>query len=261
MKFDFVNIKVMKNLMIILLSIILLGNLNNINFEFVNKTKNFIDKIDWTPKKQDRDGSSLSEKSSNDESENSNQEYYFRNFSFNKEFKGKKYRFHYKLKFKIDDYKFYHQISKDEELNYYTKEFSNHEYLDDLVSQLEADAMELNLSRIELAELTTAFVQNCITYKVSQSKFPIESLIEGQADCKGKSVILAKLLQKQGFGTKLLLFPTHMMPAILISEDANYKYYDLKDGRYTIIESTQPGWQIGQFPSGIDATEGTLDVF
>lgn len=249
----------MKNLIIILLAIILLGNLKNINFEFVSKAKNLIEKIYKSTGKQNADNNSgKSQKSGNDE--NNYQEYYFRNYSFCKKFKGKSYRFEYNFKFRKTDYQFYHQISKNHELNYYTQEFKNNEYLDAIVNQLESDAKELKLSRNELAELTVAFVQNCIKYKISPSKFPIESLIEGTADCKGKSVILAKLLQKEGFGTKLLLFPYHMTAAISVSADSNYTYYDIDGDRYTIIESTEPGWRIGQFPPDIDNAEGSMDV-
>lgn len=254
----------MKNFIIIVLSVILIANCKNLSFDFVVKVKqrleegiSYIEKLNESnSSKVDRDNVVVPKKPLIHHNQ-----YYYRNYKLNKSFHGNNYNFHYKLKFKADDYNFYHSEEKDKELNYYSQEFSNHKYLDKVVDELEKDANDLHLSKNELAQLTVYFVQNCVQYKVSDNKFPIESLVEGTADCKGKSVLIATLLKKEGFDVKLLLFPQHMTAAIRVSNNSNgFSYYNIDGAKYTIIESTEPGWQIGQFPSDTDKVEGVLNV-
>jgi len=254
----------MKNFIIIVLSVILITNFKNLSFDFIVKVKQRLEKgISYIEKLNESNSSKIDSSSVvvTKKSIIHHNQYYYKSYKLNKSFHGNNYNFYYKLKFKADDYNFYHSQEKDKELNYYSQEFSNHEYLDKVVEVIGKDAHDLHLSKNELANLTVCFVQNCVQYKVSDNKFPIESLVEGTADCKGKSVLIATLLKKEGFGVKLLLFPQHMTAAIRVSNNSpGFSYYKIDGAKYTIIESTEPGWQIGQFPSDTDNVEGVLNV-
>lgn len=104
----------------------------------------------------------------------------------------------------------------------------------------------------ERLEFVAAFVQEAIPY-VSESgeypKYPIETLVEG-GDCEDKSILLAAILRAMGYRTALLVFvgnPGHM--AIGVECPNCWGSYYLKDGiRYFYLETTSPGWLIGEVP-------------
>ncbi len=87
-------------------------------------------------------------------------------------------------------------------------------------------------------------------------KFPLETLVEGQGDCKDKAVLAAALLHEAGFDVVLLKFPGHLSVGINI--DAAGTSYEYNGARYYYVETTGRNWQTGQVPEELTAMTPTI---
>ncbi|MDO5843658.1 MAG: hypothetical protein Q4Q53_00735 [Methanocorpusculum sp.] len=79
----------------------------------------------------------------------------------------------------------------------------------------------------EYAEMVTSFVQT-IPYRTEESntRFPIETVVDNYGDCDDKSILLSGILSRKGYDVALLNFGNHMTAAINSS------------GSYKMIETT-----------------------
>jgi len=101
-------------------------------------------------------------------------------------------------------------------------------------------------------EFAACFVQEAIPYRSEKGeypRYPVETLVDG-GDCEDKSVLLAAVLRAMGYRTALLLFndnPGHMAVGVECAGCPG-SYYQ-KDGvNYFYLESTHPGWSVGEIP-------------
>lgn len=95
----------------------------------------------------------------------------------------------------------------------------------------------------EYAELISLFVQRTVPYSSDPNrlivKYPIETLGDKGGDCDDKSLLLAGLLSREGYGTSLIWFPSaipqHMIVGILGDHQA--LEYDGYLGIETTVDS------------------------
>ena len=107
-------------------------------------------------------------------------------------------------------------------------------------------------SAYDIAGFITAFVQN-IEYRDDMAtkgvaeypKYPIETLFEQGGDCEDKAALLAKLLKLLGYGSVLLVSKDHMAVGLQTSGRGNLSY---NGAEYYYIETTEPGWRVGEVP-------------
>jgi len=99
-----------------------------------------------------------------------------------------------------------------------------------------------HLNDNEYAELISLFVQRTFPYSTDPDrlivKYPLETIGDKGGDCDDKSLLLAGLLSREGYGTALLWFPSgnHMMVGILGDHQA------LEYNGYLGIESTEDSY-------------------
>ncbi|MCK4270966.1 MAG: hypothetical protein KAW93_10860, partial [Methanogenium sp.] len=130
----------------------------------------------------------------------------------------------------------------------YYKSFINDPGLEEIYASVNAGLQEIktarNLDDDGYAELITLFVQS-IPYKTDNEnpdpKFPVETIYENSGDCDDKSILLAGLLQREGYDVILFEFieEEHMGVGIL-SPGYGYAGTD-----YAYIEATDVnliGW-------------------
>ena len=87
-----------------------------------------------------------------------------------------------------------------------------------------------------------------LTYKgvIEYPKYPIETLFDQGGDCEDSAVLLAKMLKLLGYGAVLLVSEDHMAVGLQTSSNGNLSL----DGiQYYYIETTEPGWRIGDVPN------------
>lgn len=110
-------------------------------------------------------------------------------------------------------------------------------------------------SEYDIAGFVSAFVQTLeyqddLVFKGVREypKYPIETLFEQGGDCEDTAVLLAKLLKKLDYGAVLLASDDHMAVGVRTSGQGNVSY----DGvNYLYIETTEPGWVVGDVPDDI----------
>ncbi|MDD1660002.1 MAG: hypothetical protein LUQ62_02220, partial [Methanomicrobiales archaeon] len=99
-----------------------------------------------------------------------------------------------------------------------------------------------HLDSDEYAELIASFVQQTFPYHYDEdiwvTKYPIELIAETRGDCDDKSLLLAALLMREGYGVALIEFPdaSHLMVGIL--GDGRSNEYN----GYLGIETTAPSY-------------------
>lgn len=112
----------------------------------------------------------------------------------------------------------------------------------------------------ELAELTVAFVQGAIQYDwetyhqldESSIRYPYETLYDGIGVCADKTILLAKLLQAQGYELAIFSFDKANHMALGLKVPQGYGMYNTD---YTFVESTgyAPIGRIpGNYVGGVD---------
>ncbi|MDN7025030.1 hypothetical protein FGU65_09040 [Methanoculleus sp. FWC-SCC1] len=139
----------------------------------------------------------------------------------------------------------YEDFTKDEWLPLYYRAFVNdthqRSFYADLLGELRAVRDREGLDDDRYLELLTAFVQT-IPYRTDdrliEPKFPIETFADGYGDCDDKSLLLAGILAREGYGTALLYFAEeqHMAVGVKASgcnfSGTGYAYLEVTNGSY-----------------------------
>jgi hypothetical protein len=176
------------------------------------------------------------------------------------------YTFTDQITFNYTDYIYYRGLSKMQAKGNYATEHSSHPYLLQLAKVLDEDAKGLRYTGFTMAEYLVAFVQQAIPYKsdpynngYDYPKYPIETLVEQGGDCEDKAALLVALLNTFGFDAVLVSLPGHIAAAISCSNCGGYYTHNGK--KYSFIETTEPGWNIGTVPPASQYAGATiLDV-
>ena len=126
--------------------------------------------------------------------------------------------------------------------------------LSGLVAAIEQLAYTAGLDAWERLNLIISFAQAIpyVTEEGEYPRYPLETLIEMEADCEDASILAAALLQQMGFDTILLAFleEHHMAVGVRVRPPATdgQTYYTWNGGVYYYLEPTSIGWKIGQKP-------------
>jgi predicted transglutaminase-like cysteine proteinase len=128
-----------------------------------------------------------------------------------------------------------------------------------LISQVGQLAADANLDAWERLNFVIAFVQSIpyVPEAGEYPRYPLETLYEQQGDCEDLSILTAALLQQMGFDVILLAFieEEHMAVGVSVTPpgDGPHRSYVWNQKTYYYLETTYPGWTIGQSPEGFDS--------
>ena len=80
-------------------------------------------------------------------------------------------------------------------------------------------------------------------------RYPLETLVDQRGDCEDTSILLAAILDAMGFDVILVYVapPAHMAVGIT-GEDLFGFYYEYSGRKYYYLETTDPGWEVGEVP-------------
>ncbi len=153
--------------------------------------------------------------------------------------------------------RFDHFINGWHDYSFYARNPDDDYYLYELTSVFKKIQRENSYTDAQMAQIIANFVQS-VTYekdKVSTGfseypKFPIETLFEGEGDCEDTSVLLASLYNEYGIDAVLIALPGHMAVAVKC-DGLQGRSYEYKGEKYYYIETTSPGWRIGEIPSAL----------
>lgn len=139
----------------------------------------------------------------------------------------------------------YEELTEDEWIPIYYLAFANESHQEPFYTDLLAALRDIrereDLDDDRYLELITAFVQS-IPYETDASmaepKFPIETYVDGEGDCDDKSLLLAALLAREGYGTALLYFGEEEHMAVGV-KTAGCRYHNTS---YAYIETTNASY-------------------
>ena len=80
--------------------------------------------------------------------------------------------------------------------------------------------------------------------KNGEIKYPIETILEG-GDCEDTAILAAVLIAEAGYDVIILEYPTHAAIG-LYGHNIGGTYYPYNGRNYYYVETTAPGWRIGQ---------------
>ncbi|ABN58145.1 MULTISPECIES: hypothetical protein [Methanoculleus] len=152
----------------------------------------------------------------------------------------------------------YEDLAKEEWIPIYYLAFVNDSHQEPFYTDLLATLREIR-DREELdddryLELIAAFVQS-IPYSTDASmtepKFPIETYVDAEGDCDDKSLLLAGLLAREGYGVALLYFGEEKHMAVGV-KSAGCRY---RNTTYAYIETTNRSY-VGIPPAAL--ADGTI---
>lgn len=167
----------------------------------------------------------------------------------------------YKLKIPIEAVNYYKSIDRNDIFgySYYVTHEADDEYLAALANVFRNTAKAEKMSEWDTINLAVSFVQNLKyvpdligTGYDEYPKFPLETLYDEGGDCEDSSILLVSILRELGYGTVLVIVEDHMGVGIKASEPANFKYMGMD---FYYIETTSPGWEIGELPQGLEGKE------
>jgi len=81
-------------------------------------------------------------------------------------------------------------------------------------------------------------------------KYVLETVCELGGDCEDTAILLASLLEADGFGYDMVLIqpPSHMAVGIWNENPSGY-YWEHEGRKYAYVETTGAGWGVGEIPS------------
>ncbi len=146
--------------------------------------------------------------------------------------------------------------------SFYVTHAEDDEYMNSLAKVFKETSKREGMSDWEMIELAIAFVQGLDyvpddigTGYDEYPKFPLETLYDQGGDCEDSSILLASILRELGYGTVLVMTEDHMGVGIKASEQANFTYMGMD---FYYIETTSPGWGIGELPEEMDGVSITI---
>ncbi|MBR4148141.1 MAG: hypothetical protein IKU00_09715 [Bacteroidales bacterium] len=123
------------------------------------------------------------------------------------------------------------------------------------VKALAAQLVNAKMSDVDKIQETLAFVQS-LPYaydKLSKGRneyvrYPVETLADGRGDCEDKAILLGALLHEMNVDFVLLSLPDHVAIGVCCEAVETSSYLKFDDKKYCYLETTAPGWEIGQIP-------------
>lgn len=100
------------------------------------------------------------------------------------------------------------------------------------------------------------YIADSLSGEEDYTNYPIETLVEGGGDCEDKAILGAALLKRMGFDVKLVFLETadkkrsHVALGVSLKNEKSLEgsYWEFKGKKYFYLETTYPGWQIGEVP-------------
>ena len=163
----------------------------------------------------------------------------------------------YHLKIPKSAYEYYKTVNRDKIRNYsyYVTDSTDDEYLAGLAEKFKEAAQKENYSDLDMVKNIIFFVQNLeyVDDKVGTGydeypKFPLETLADQGGDCEDSAILLASLLRELGYGAVLVQFQNHMGVGVKGEDTMPGSYYEIDGTHYYYVETTSPGWEIGEIP-------------
>lgn len=162
---------------------------------------------------------------------------------------------------------YYEDRHRTREFGAYVSDSYDDNYLNTIVEGFESEGQERNATDEEILTQMAHFVQH-LEYtddKVGTGyneypKFPLETLYDRDGDCEDTAILLGAMLEQFGYDTILIAIPenNHMVLGVAGEEDLPGAYVEHQGRQYYYLETTAPGYGIGDAPDDTVGAETDL---
>lgn len=125
-----------------------------------------------------------------------------------------------------------------------------------LISSFRKSGNKVSMSDFEVVKNVVCFVQSLqyVTDKKSTGlddyvRFPVETIVDGIGDCEDFAILVASILHEMNYSVVLLQLPGHLAVAVASEDFVTGTYYKYNGKKYYYLETTNPGWDIGDIPN------------
>lgn len=170
-------------------------------------------------------------------------------------------QWNFSLKIPSSAYDYYKTVKRKgiSNYSYYVNDTTDDTYLAELTKSFKIAAKKENYSDYDMVNYIICFVQNLNyvsdvlgTGYDEYPKFPLETLADEGGDCEDSAILLASLLKELGYDTVLIQLPDHMAVGVKGERTMPGSYYEVDGKLYFYVETTSPGWRIGQIPDELN---------
>lgn len=132
---------------------------------------------------------------------------------------------------------------------------SDRPYLQMIVDGIRDAGIKDNLTEYDTIMNIISFIQslpytsdNVSTGYDDYTRYPLETIVDAGGDCEDTAILTAALLDQMGYGTVLVLFPSHLGVGVRASDSYPGAYFEYQGNRYYYLETTGKGFGIGDIP-------------
>ncbi|MDO4552544.1 MAG: hypothetical protein Q4C22_03305 [Bacillota bacterium] len=176
-------------------------------------------------------------------------------------------QWNYELSIPLSAYEYFRGIDRSGiyDYSYFVEDPTDDAYMAALTDAFRAAAAEEAYNDRQTVEFIISFVQGLEyvsdiigTGYDEYPKFPLETLVDEGGDCEDSAILLASLLKEMGYGAVLIQTEDHMAVGIAGDDTMTGVYYEWDGRRYFYVETTSPGWIIGEVPPEVEGQAVTL---
>ena len=138
-------------------------------------------------------------------------------------------------------------------------------FIKGLISSFRKSGEQKEMSDFEVVKNVVSFIQSLQYVTDMKSKgekeyvrFPVETVVDGIGDCEDFSILMAAILDEMGYSVVLLELPDHLAVAVASDDFVTGTYYPYNGKKYYYLETTNPGWDIGDIPDDYKKVSATL---
>ena len=165
------------------------------------------------------------------------------------------------LNIDVEMYEYYASLKREfsvfgSHMALYINDENNKALMEEIASQIKEQCDDYGYDEDQAIIEAINFVQS-IPYELDidskgeeeYSKYPIETLYEGNGDCEDSSMLLAGILKAMDYDVVFFWYLSgHMAVGVKVDGMDEGKYFEYEGEKYYYIETTATGWEIGEEP-------------
>ncbi|AFZ72753.1 hypothetical protein [Natronobacterium gregoryi] len=184
-------------------------------------------------------------------------EQYDRSFSF--EYEGTEYQLSVTIPESL--YNYYTERVRVNDRGAYVADPYQQPYLGTLADEFGDAGSQETINKMLAFVQQLPYTEDEVSAGIQQyTTYPLETLFDGGGDCEDTAILLLALMAQANYDTVLLAFrdEQHMALGVAGEEGIPGAYYEYEGTRYYYLETTAPGWQVGEVPPDLEGAKAEI---
>lgn len=134
-------------------------------------------------------------------------------------------------------------------------------YLDTLADEFGDSGSQETVNKMMAFVQQLPYTEDQVSAGIRQyTTYPLETLFDEGGDCEDTAILLSALMAQANYDTVLLAFwdEQHMALGVAGEDGIPGVYYEYEGTRYYYLETTAPGWRVGEVPPSIEGASAEI---